>query len=516
MKRPFFSLALLVCSISSLQAAQLYDITLSTAEKFTQCQIKYRGTSMTKFTGKNKKGEEVTKEVKTSSILMMKEVKPAKVAEPEPAAAEPETPAKADASASDSPAEEPAAGEDAPAADGDEGTEGEAAEPETAIPQNDSGDKAKDAAVRLRDKLAKVESAYASLAKPSRAIVSRMKNGKSRIESNLQNIDKNALEVASLQEQYNRANTADFTFEVVPADERDKYVQDGQAAYKAMLIDVQEKKRSRKIAGLDKFEILRERYQGIPEYKEAYSWYIRTLKDLEKKYTDLIAKEDKKRKNLQPAKKAAMEESDREEYEKLIAQLEAQGEDITKVWYTPTPRNRQMLSTCLNKVNDVLRRNANAQLDPAVGTVPSLIEQFWAAMDKARQLMIAGDLDGAEETLRRDPSFNILNRLKTQLLPEEFKSPLRDQRRELDQEIKKRSRDRKELQRKLERQLANLERLASSAEAQIDDLMMAVEQEKDLEAANETTEIDTEQPKEDSGKPADGDKTTEGEKAAES
>lgn len=91
MKRPFFFLALLVGSASWLHATQLYDITLSTAEKFTQCQIKYRGTAMTKFTGKNKKGEEVSMEVKTSSILLMKEVKPAKVAEPEPTADEPGT-----------------------------------------------------------------------------------------------------------------------------------------------------------------------------------------------------------------------------------------------------------------------------------------------------------------------------------------------------------------------------------------------------------------------------------------
>lgn len=507
MKRPFFFLALLVGSASWLHATQLYDITLSTAEKFTQCQIKYRGTAMTKFTGKNKKGEEVSMEVKTSSILLMKEVKPAKVAEPEPTADEPGTTSAAEAKDSPDAATEESASAGAETESTDEAASGEA-EPETAIPQNDTGDKAKDAAVRLRDKMAKVESAYASLSKPTRAIISRMKNGKSRIENSLQNIDKNAIEVANLQEQYNRENTADFTFEIVPADQRDKYVQDGQAAYKAMLIDVQEKKRSRKIAGLDKFEILRDRYQGIPEYKDAYSWYIRTLKDLEKKYTGLIAKEDKKRKNLQPAKKAAMEESDQAEYEKFIAQMEAQGEDITKVWYTPSPRNRQMLATCLNKVNDVLRRSANVQLDPAVGTVPSLLEQFWASMDKARQLMIAGDLDGAEETLRRDPAFNLLNKLRTQLLPEEFKAPLREQRRELDQEIKKRTRDRKELQRKLERQLANLERLANSTEAQIDDLMMAVEQERDLEAANETTEIDNEQPKEDDGGKADAEEAS--------
>lgn len=500
MKRPIFLFSLLACGASMLQAAQLYDITLSNAEKYTQCQIRYKGSTMTKFTGKNKKGVAVTMEVKTSNILFMKESaapKPEPSEEEESATEQPTGPTEQTAKqepASDAPADAPIDAKEEPApAENAEGQE--AAEPENASQENnEAGDKAKDVSTRLRDKLAKIESDFATLSKPGRSITSRMKNAKSRIEANLAKLDKIAVEAANLQEQYNQTNTADYVFTEVPADQRDKYVQDGQAAYRAMVIDVKEKRRDRKIAGLDKFEIMRDRYQGLPEYKEAYAWYVRTLKDLEKKYTDLIAREDKRRKNLQPAKKAAMEESDREEYEKLADQLSGKGEDINQTWISPAARNRYMLNASLTKVKDALRRNENMPKDEAIGTVPSLLEQYWAAMDTARRLMIAGDLDGAEEALEHDKSFNLILRLKNQLLPEEFKKPLRAQHQDLEQEIKKRARSRRDLQRRLEQQLSNLERTANTTEAQINDLQEAVDREKDLEAANEAMEIEKEQP----------------------
>ncbi|MBQ9094794.1 MAG: hypothetical protein IJY53_00470 [Akkermansia sp.] len=76
MKHPFSFLAILALGTAMLQAApQLYDITLSNAEKFTQCKISFETDSTIKFTGFNKKGEEVTKEVKASSVLFKKEVK---------------------------------------------------------------------------------------------------------------------------------------------------------------------------------------------------------------------------------------------------------------------------------------------------------------------------------------------------------------------------------------------------------------------------------------------------------
>ncbi|MBR1997967.1 MAG: hypothetical protein IJ993_06090, partial [Akkermansia sp.] len=76
MKRTFSFLSVLALGSAMLHAApQLYDITLTSAEKFTQCRIAYESETSVKFTGINKAGKEVTKEVKASSILLKKEVK---------------------------------------------------------------------------------------------------------------------------------------------------------------------------------------------------------------------------------------------------------------------------------------------------------------------------------------------------------------------------------------------------------------------------------------------------------
>lgn len=170
---------------------------------------------------------------------------------------------------------------------------------------------------------------------------------------------------------------------------------------------------------------------------------MNTLKALEKRFSDLIAKEEARRKKLQPDKRKAMADSDEEEFKKLEEYFKEDDEDIANVWYSPKVRNLHMLKSTLNKVRDALRRNANAPRNDAIGTVPSLLDQYWAAMDQARKLMIAGDLDGAQNTLDQDKSFNLIIRLNDHLLPQEFKTPLNRQRQHLDQEIKKeKNRDR--------------------------------------------------------------------------
>ena len=152
--------------------------------------------------------------------------------------------------------------------------------------------KAKDATLRLREKLTKVDEEFNTLTKPTSRLKSACTSGKNRVNRDLEKMDKLALEVANLQEQYNN-NTSEYIFSVITPDQRSAYVQNGQAAHKAMLVDMKQRKGSRKIGGLDKFELMRERYQGIPEYRQAYEWYVKTLNDLEKKWTKMYANEEK-------------------------------------------------------------------------------------------------------------------------------------------------------------------------------------------------------------------------------
>lgn len=504
MKRPTFLLAILACGASLLQAADLYDITLTNAKKYTQCRINYETGTKTKFTGKDKAGKTVTLEVNTSSILVKTEVEEEK---PEPKPAAPETPAT-DTPATDTPATEdatttPAEGTpegEKPATDGEKTAENKDAAKETPAvapitpPAESETAKVKDASLRLREKMALVDTEMASLSKPSRSLSNACTRTKSDVERKLAELDKLAIEVADLQAKFNQVSGGDYVFKHVSNDDRDKYVRDGKAAHKAMVIDVKEYKNARKVGGLDKFEILRDRYQGIPEYKEAYKWYMTTLKDLQRRWSNLLAREEKKRARLNSAKKADMLNKDQQAYDKLEAHFKANGEQIAKVWYNPDTRNLVMLKAANTKVKDALRRNEKGLSDEAIGTVPELLNTFWASMDKARELMIAGDMEGAEAELKEDATYQKLLRLNRQLLPEEYKTPLREQRQDLEREIKRRARERVSLQNKLKNCINKLERATSASEAQLNNLLEKIDKEKEVDTQASTVEIDEQKP----------------------
>lgn len=490
MKRPLLSLIILACSTTLAGAAQLYDITLSNAEKYSQCRILYGGRTMTKFSGKDRSGNVVTKEVKTTNILYKKAVAEEKAEEPAPT---PETPAETTTADTETTSTETGA-ESTEAAATEQNGEAPAAEQTVEVPADayaaESADrtaKAKDATLRLRETLAKVDTEFNSITKPTTNLKSSCNYTKKRVTDNLAKMDATALEVAKLQEQYNDCS-ADYVFSHVSSDQRDKYVQDGQAAHKAMLVDMKERKGARKIGGLDKFELMRERYQGIPEYKQAFEWYGKTLKDLESKWTGMFSKEEKRRKTALPAKKEAMADTDDKEYDRLAEQLEKDGDDIATTWINPNPRNLRMLRTALNKVKDARRRSEGLTLSEHVGTVPSLIEQYWAAMDEARRHMVAGDFEGAEAVLDKDGSFRNITSLGRQLLPDEYKKPLISEHADLEKEIRRRSRARNDLKRKLESRIADLERSVASAESQLSALLESIEREKELDTGDNTVD----------------------------
>lgn len=350
--------------------------------------------------------------------------------------------------------------------------------------------------MRLRERLAEMETLMNKISKPSRALQSQVGQVKRRVTSQLADMDKQALNVAKLQGEFNQAGAADFTFDKVSADQRDQYLRDGQAAYRAMRIDMKEKKGRRKVAGLDKFEIMRERYQGIPEYKEAYEWYVKTLYALQKKWTNMLNKEEASRKRLASDKRTLRTKQDNEEYNEIAQKLKEDGDDIAKVWFVPPTRNQKMLAISVNKVKDAIRRNEDQPLDKEVGTVPALLEQFWTDMDKVRMAMVTGNLEGAEQMLRNNAAFPVINRLKNYLLPSEYREPLKEQYKETQKTIQTRLRSYTSLKRSLERATDNLTRITTSADAQIDSAMTAVQKELDADSGENTMEVEAPQPAE--------------------
>ena len=502
MKRPFSFLAILALGTAMLQAApQLYDITLSNAERYTQCKITYETDSVIKFRGTDKSGKVVTKEVKASSVLVRKEAKPV-VAKADPKPAADTKPEAATEEKAEAPAEPAAEGEDAPAtadeapaeateeaADSEESEDAPAAAP---APGHSSREKTYDA---VANKLAALEKMKGGITAPSRTLNSRFNTTKNSVTKNLEKLEAMCAEVDSLQGQVDAMSGMSFHFEIVSEHDRAKYAVDGKAAYDAMVMDMNQKKSSRKIGGLDKFETLRESFQGIPEYKQAYEWYIKTLKDLNKKWDKMIDKEEAARKKYNSDKKAEADERDKKAFEKLKDELEEEGEHIAQVWYTPATRNLYMLRNAKTKVEDALRRNERTKKNEDIGTVTTLISNFWQTMDRARDMMVNGELDEAKELLDSDEDFKKIIRLHATLLPEEYKKPIRDQRAALNDEIKDRINKRRTNQRSLDSKRAALNRLTESTlnqletlETQIKDELETQKQEAEEAAAEETEE----------------------------
>lgn len=491
MKKSSLILSLLALSATFTQAAE-YNITLTSAERFTDCTVIYKSSSTTKFRGKNKAGKEITREVPTSSIIMMREI--VKDAE-EPAAEEQPAPAEAPATPETTPAATPAA--DQPAQTATPGAEAAPTIADGNVEQREGEDKAKDATLRLREKLAGIDAILSKITKPSRSLQSQCTNVKNRVSRQLPDMDKRALEISKLQDEFNKAGAADYSFDKVSVEQRDQYMRDGEAAYKAMVIDMKEKKRRRKVAGLDKFEIMRERYQGIPEYRDAYDKYIKTLYKLQKSWTRSLEREEAARKRLVSEKRAAMDKLDERQYNELAAQLKEDGDDIATVWFIPQNRNLKMLRISVNKVKDAIRRNEDRPIDKQAGTVPSLITQFWESMDQVRMSMINGDLDGAANMLESIGAYDVIRGLKRELLPNEYKQPIMDQYKDMQSEIRTRKRSYTTLKLSLERATKSLDTLTANAEAQIDSALEAAQRELDTDAGENTMEVEQAKPAED-------------------
>ncbi|MBQ8516590.1 MAG: hypothetical protein IJ498_03315 [Akkermansia sp.] len=506
MKRPLSIFALLALSSAVLQAAPMYTIHLSNSERFTECTVVYQSDTTTKFRGKNRDGKLVTKEIPSTSILAMREIEVQQQAKEkeEPTAVpqaedKPAEQAQADTTAQPTGSEEKPEGEQPSGSEEKTSTEADGeATPQPAptgpefedanLKQTSGEDKAKDVTLRLREKVQRIDNELSGIQKPSRTLTSICNNTKARVNQQLEEMDKLSLQVAEQQVKFNAAGVADYQFSVLPED-RDKFLRDATAAYNAMLIDMKEKKSRRKVGGLDKFEILFERYQGAPEYKQAHEWYLQTLKDLQKRWSRMQAAEKKKRSKLPAQRAEAMASSDNEEFEKMEAYFKRNGEEVAKVWYTPSTRNMKMLTNCINKVNDTLRRNEYTKLSEEAGCVPELLNRFWTTMDNARNQLVCGNLDAAEKMLRDDESLQTISSLRANTMPQEYRKPMLDENRALMNEIRKRTRDIRSLQHALERSTNQLNRAVSSAEAQINNALDAIEREKAMLTEDQSIEI---------------------------
>lgn len=343
---------------------------------------------------------------------------------------------------------------------------------------------------RLTRSLEEADNLMSQVKKPSRTLSSSMKRFKERAARDLEEIRKVASEVRDLNEKYNNTLTGSFEFTVVTAADRDKYVRDARAAYEAMLTDMKENKGKRKVGGLGKFELMRDRYQGVPEYIQAHETYLKTLMQLDKHWTKMYERETKRRERMNDQRQRALEEADDEQYEKLAEQFKREKENIETVWYNPQPRNLKMLRNCTNRVKDALRRNKDAEMDDAVGKVPEMLAAFWAKMDEAREALMRGEFDRATSLLDSDEVTRGVTRLRSNIFPQEYRDPLNEQLRELKREVSSRSINRNREKLALERKITDLDRKVRSFEARVDNMVASIEDELSRQMDEEQHDAD--------------------------
>lgn len=477
MKLPISIFAGLLLGSALLHAApQLYDITLLDNQKFTQCRISFETDSKIKFQGIDQNGKSVTKTIDKKDLFIKREATkveaPKKDTPAEPKAAEEtkqeETSSEEAPEASDQPeAEQPQPAESQQG----ESTEAQPTEEEAPVLKSAS---AKDQTYNiLNGRLLEIQKKKAGIQNISRSAESRYDSTYSSIERAMAKLLEECTEIDTKQAEFEAISMKSFNYDIVSELDRNIYELDGTTAYQAMITDMNQKKSQRKIGGLDKFEILRESYQGIPQYPEAHKWYIKTLNSLQKKWEKDIAKEEAKREKLNRNKREEQNARDQAEFDKLAEILEKNNEHIAQVWFKPKAKNLVMLKAAKVKADDALRRNdreKKSNENESIGKVTVLINNVWISIDKARDLMVNGKLEEAKTEMDDNEDFKTLVRLPKSLLPDQYKDPIRDQRTALYNELRDRISASRTLSRSLESKRSSLIRQNDNLAKQLDRL----------------------------------------------
>ena len=492
MKRTLIAIALSACLTTVAAAKQLYNITLSDTQRYTDCSIIIKSETETKFNGTDKDGFMISRTVKNDEILVM-----APVVKEEPAP-KPEAKEQTEEQpqAPEQPQEEVKPQDPAAQAQDQAQEQPKAEEPvEEATPVADAARDFKAISDSLHAQLDEADKVIATITTPKFSLERRAKRVRDMVERKLAEVETIAQQVQEAKDAANAKDAKPFSFDIVTPEQRTQYETDGKAAYDAMVADMKPGKNSRRVGGLSKFEDLRKNFKGIPEYKQAHAWYISTLKDLRKKWGKMRDAEDTRRRKAVGERRERMDQEDAKEIEKITKMLAAENEKYETAWITPSTHNARMLETAVSRVEDALRRNSNENMPDAVGRVPEMLKTFWDEMDQVKALMDAGECAKAKELLSKSDTFKELNRLNRDLLPETYRKPLLDQRRALENAVRERERDIQRAKRTLDSATARLDRAVENLNRQIEGLMTDVErtlqtneENKEAEKAQQETE----------------------------
>ena len=472
MKRTLLTIALTACLATTAAAKQLYNITLSDTSRYTDCSIIIKGDTETRFTGTDKEGNTMTLSVKNDEILVMSPVEEKAEPAPQPKAEEQPKP-------EEQPKDEAKPEQPAPQAQEQPATEEQpAAEEQQAAPAPLDFQGISDS---LHKQLDEADKAIAAITAPKFSLERRAKRIRDMVDRKLADVQKLTDQLAEARAKADPSGLPPYAFTIVTPEQRTQFETDGKAAYDDMTADMRTGKNSRRIGGLSKFEEMRKKFQGIPEYKQAHDWYIGTLKALHKKWVKARDNEDNRRRKVVGERREKMDQDDQKEIEKITKMLEDENDSYETAWITPSPHNARMLEKFVTRIEDALRRNTNEKMDEAVGKVPEMLQTFWDEMDRAKALLDSGKYTEARDLLNKSTAFKKLTSLNRELFPEDYRKPINEQRRDLENTIRDRERELMRAKRTLDGSTSRLERAVESLEHQIEALSADIERATEME-----------------------------------
>lgn len=365
-----------------------------------------------------------------------------------------------------------------------ETTDDAASTPSAAAEENAAEEpSANDVIAASRKKLEQVDQAYASLKAPGRLIQSRYPSLMEDVNNHIKKMEEAKNEVDAQAAKKQDINAAEYVFSIVMPEDRDKYEREASELAKRVMTLLSAKQESSLIEGLRQFEIMRESYQGHPQYKEALSLYQKTINKLEKKWSALREAMRRERQKWQQKRLDQQVEAETIQYETLSRKMEADDRNIEEDWFVPKVSNSVMLDRALDRVKRA-KSQQNRYADTTVN-VPELMQKFWATMDSYKALMSEGKLDEAVDGMTNNETYREILGLGRYCLPENYKEDIRKQYENMREEIRRRQNEMRAVARTETSAVSAFERESRYVETRISSMVEMIENEKEEEARRE-------------------------------
>ncbi len=354
--------------------------------------------------------------------------------------------------------------------------------------------RASDLTINIRTQLEGVDEKLKILEDPAPSLLGRIESRTELLLQQLTKLDKDALELARLEQEFRASLIADYQFTVVTPEQRMQYVTDGMVIYDAMVKGFSEGKLSRKIDALNFFDKLEDGFRGLTEYPKAQEIYYKNLEKLAEYWKKQMVAEDRKRSRLSATRLEQLKERE----DKLLEELEEQlDEDLrsamTERWIAPYKKSYSMLKSILTRAETVLRNRKEKERGSeksGEGEIVALLEKVWADLDLIRETMCKGEHAEAMKMLTDNEPYRELLRLNRHVFPEKYRSPIVEQYGELRSELRSRQSKARSLENDLTRRITTLQNSVNHSESQIKAIYGEIDRAKENEERRKKLEAD--------------------------